>query len=534
MSLLNRNKGPRKKATKGFSELNKRTYEASSRNRAQRNYQQPGNRVQGNHQAYNNQQYNFQNSMNNSTYQQSPVASKTGNNRRTNKPTNLQDYSRQGASSSRYAKVHRKNKNKKRIKIAVAVAVGILVILGVIGFCFASNISKNMNEGMDNIGLTPTSLNQPFYTVLMGVDSSNERKANGGTDADYRSDSILLLRIDPVDKKATVMSLHRDTKVEIEGYGAQKLNAAHSIGGPELVIKTVSKLCKDVPISHYAEINFDAFKQAVDDVGGVEVDVPMTIDDINAGGRVEKGKQVLDGEHALILCRARHAYDAYGDGDKYRAANQRLVLSAIAQKCLNSDIATIAKTVTNLSQYIKTDINMSDIIGLAQSMKDIDFQHDVYSAMEPTEGSYEDGVWYEVVIEPKWTEMMKRMDEGKPPSTETVIDDATGAILSNAGDNKVGGVDGSFNATVSVRNGTEKEGVAAKASNKLTTLGFKTNVGNANSSDYKNTVIVYNDESQKAAAEAIKEALGCGDIQKNENEYVFDSDLLVVVGDDFS
>ncbi|MCG5014988.1 LCP family protein, partial [Collinsella aerofaciens] len=89
----------------------------------------------------------------------------------------------------------------------------------------------------------------------------------------------------------------------------------------------------------------DGFKDIVDALGGVEVDVPMEIDDEDAGGHLDAGLQTLSGDQALILCRSRHAYDEYGDGDSYRAANQRLVLSAIAKKILSADVATMASTV---------------------------------------------------------------------------------------------------------------------------------------------------------------------------------------------
>lgn len=522
MSILNRNKGPRKKSTKGFSELNKRTYEASPQGKSQRIARQ--SQVNNSGQPVNG-------------YSGMPVSgqrqARSNGVRGFGVSQNAGDYSR-GGQQRRYAQARKKQQSKKRKKIILGVVIGVLALMliaGVAVAAFLGNISKNMNEGMSNIGLTPTSLDKPFYMVLMGVDSSDERKANGGTDNDYRSDSIILVRIDPISKKVTLMSLHRDTEIEMGEFGTQKLNAAHSLGGPELVISTVSKLA-GVPINHYAEINFDGFKAAVDDLGGVEVEVSMTIDDKMAGGHVSAGLQVLNGEQALILCRARHAFDKFGDGDKYRAANQRLVLSAIAKKCLNSDIGTIAKTVTDLSKYIKTDLAINDIIGLAQIMKDIDIDKDVYSAMEPTKGVYKNGVWYEELDKEKWQKMMKRMDEGLPPNEETIIDDATGTVMSKAGDSL--GSSGKFNLTVAIRNGTTKDGVAASASNKLTTVGFRTDVGNANSSDYENTRIVYNNDDHREAAEKIKELLGCGDIIKNDDEYIFNTDLLVVVGNDFN
>lgn len=244
--------------------------------------------------------------------------------------------------------------------------------------------------GVGDIGLTPTSLDKPFYMVLMGVDSSEERKSDGTTDADYRSDSIILARVDAPAKKVSLISLHRDTEVDMGQYGNQKLNAAHSLGGPELVCKTVSKLA-GVNVNHYAEINFDGFRAAVDDLGGIEMNVPMTIEDPYTGV-VYAGPQTLPGEEALVICRARHVYDDIGDGDKYRAAMQRMVLMAIAKKALASDILTIAQTVTDLTKYIKTDLSLPDMIGLAQLLKDIDPDTDVYTAMMPTEGVYKDGV----------------------------------------------------------------------------------------------------------------------------------------------
>lgn len=524
MGIFDRNNPSRKKQTKGFSELNRRTYEASPMGRSQQrqSYQR---------QNLNNQQQEYQRNVTNHV-RNSNVSSYSPN---FNNVNSTSDYTR-GSSAAKYASVRKQQLRNKKIKIFAIVFIAIILVIIACFTAFALNISNNLNQGMDKVDqLTPTQYaNAPFYMVLMGVDSSEERKQDGGTDDDYRSDSIILARIDPVNKKVTLMSLHRDTEINMGEHGKQKLNAAHSLGGPNLVIKAVSELA-GVPINHYAEINFDGFKAAVDDLGGVEVDIPMDIWDPMAGGSVPAGKQVLNGEQALIVCRARHAFDAFGDGDKYRAANQRVVLSAIAKKCLSSDILTIAKTVTDLSKYIKTDFALTDIIGLAQLMKDIDFEKDVYTAMEPTEGVYKDGVWYERVLEDEWREMMERMDKGLPPSKKTIIDPETGTIIAKSDDSSDNSSsDGKFHGSVAVRNGTTKDGLAADASNKISDLGFTTDVKNANSLDYTQTVIVYSNDNQLKAAQAIKDAIGCGNIVKNNNEYIFETDLLVVVGTDYN
>ena len=115
------------------------------------------------------------------------------------------------------------------------------------------------------------------------------------------------------------------------------------------MVDTISKFA-GVPISHYVEIDFDGFKAAVDALGGIDVDVPVTIDDDDAGGYVEAGQQTLNGDQALILCRSRHTYDEYGSGDYYRMANQRMVMGAIAKKILASDVVTMANTINAMAR----------------------------------------------------------------------------------------------------------------------------------------------------------------------------------------
>ena len=139
--------------------------------------------------------------------------------------------------------------------------------------------------------------------LLMGTDKSEDRDASGEFGDAYRSDSMMLARIDPQQKKVTLVSIERDTLVDIDGYGINKINAAYALGGPSLAVKTVSEFA-GVPISHYAEINFDGFKAVVDALGGVDVNVSIDIDDPEAGGSLSAGEQAINGDQALILCRS--------------------------------------------------------------------------------------------------------------------------------------------------------------------------------------------------------------------------------------
>ena len=204
--------------------------------------------------------------------------------------------------------------------------------------------------------------------------------------------------------------------MNIEGYGPNKLNASAAFGGAPLVVSTVSTFA-GVPISHYASIDFDGFKDVVDALGGIEVDVPMEIDDADAGGHVDAGLQTLNGEQALILCRARNAYEeaGYSGGDFYRAANQRMVIGAIAKKLMESDPATMATSIATLCDYVTTDMGVTDIVSIANSMRGIDTENNIWSAMNPTISAYENGVYIEYSDNEAWRKMMTRVDDGLPP-----------------------------------------------------------------------------------------------------------------------
>ena len=193
----------------------------------------------------------------------------------------------------------RSRKKRKKVIVGVVAAVVALAVIGV-GAAFAymgvlnGKLSKGIDEDMQ-LALTDKSLAEPFYMLLMGTDKSQERDASGEYGDSYRSDSTMLARIDPVQKKVTLISIERDTLVNIEGYGVGKINSAYTYGGPALMVKTVSQFA-GVPISHYAEINFDGFKAVVDALGGVDVNVPITIDDADAGGHIDAGEQTINGD----------------------------------------------------------------------------------------------------------------------------------------------------------------------------------------------------------------------------------------------
>lgn len=457
-------------------------------------------------------------------------------------------YSRHG-NAEQYQNASRKQKKhrKRRVGMTVAAIFLVVVLAGAgVAFAFISGIDRNLQDGLDDdllASLTASdSPSEPFYMLLIGVDKSEEREESDEYGGAYRTDSMILTRVDPKNTKITMVSIYRDTMVDLRGYGKQKINAAYAFGGPALAVKTVSELA-GVPIHHYAEIDFNGFEDVVNSLGGVEVDVPMDINDPFAGEPLKAGPQTLNGSQALVLCRSRHAYDAYGDGDLMRAANQRMVISAILKKIMSSDVATMTNTVNTLANYITTDFSVSSILGFANTFKNINVEEDIYSAMEPTVPLYEDDIWWAVLDEEPWREMMKRVDAGLPPTEEGLVDPNTGVTLAVVGDGGKASTSNSSNAAnssdfkgvkIAVRNGSGINGCAADAASKLSAKGAVTDTGNADDSKYKTTLIIYNDDSDKAQAQAIADTLGVGQIKKNTGgTYAFTTDFLVVVGADW-
>lgn len=455
-----------------------------------------------------------------------------------------QAYSRR-VSQAEYTKT-RKKRQRKKVMFGALAAVLVLVLGGAgVALAYYGSIEAKLKEGLDpelaDVLVKTDLAKEPFYMLLMGVDGSEERAESAEYAGDnFRSDSIMLARIDPVNVKVTLISLHRDTLIDMGEYGQQKLNAAHALGGASLAVKTVSEFA-GVPISHYASINFDGFREIVDMLGGIEVDVPMEINDQDAGGHLDAGPQTLNGEQALILCRARHAYDDYGDGDTYRAANQRLVLSAIAKKILSSDVVTMGSTISSMSSYLTTDLDVMDIVGLAQVMRSLNPETDIYSAMEPTTSQLVGGVWYEFTNVNAWKEMMNRVDQGLPPTDKDIIDERSGTVLATTGSGTAapnpdsgGGVSAPKTGSISVKNGSGIAGVAAEAGDKLQKVGYTVETGNADAYDYPETIVVYQSASQANEAKEIATTIGIGKAQLNNGTYSFNSDFLVVIGSDWS
>ncbi|WP_407649394.1 LCP family protein [Brevibacillus composti] len=198
--------------------------------------------------------------------------------------------------------------------------------------------------------------------LLMGVDRRGMK--NSGLP---RSDSMMLVSVDPVTKRYDLFSILRDTYVKIPGHGSSRINSAIVEGGPELAMQTVSQLT-GLSVDRYVITDFEGFKHLIDAVGGVEIDVEKDMryrDPTDKGAydiHLKKGYQRLDGTKALQYVRFRH--DA--TSDYTRTERQRKLMSALASQMKSgTTLLQLPSILKQVTPYVQTNISSMDMIKLA-------------------------------------------------------------------------------------------------------------------------------------------------------------------------
>lgn len=279
---------------------------------------------------------------------------------------------------------------------------------------------------------TKATFDKPFTVLLLGSDARADDPDMGA-----RTDTIILVRVDPLVNKVSMVSIPRDTRILIEGQGYQKFNAAYTYGGPSGTIAAVKELC-GVDIDHYAEINFEGLVGLIDAIGGIDVEVDEEIDDEDAGGHIDAGKQHLDGEHALIFARSR----AYVDGDYTRQANQRKVIMAIINRALTAPATELTGLIEASTEFLKTDkgIDFDFIYDLADQIRhNNDYEITIYSATIPSSTATIDKVSWVIADTAGVKAMMKLFKKGKDVSkgvSETSINEDIAAAKGTSVDDE--------------------------------------------------------------------------------------------------
>ncbi|HEL1995589.1 TPA: LCP family protein [Streptococcus suis] len=249
----------------------------------------------------------------------------------------------------------------------VGLTLGAGLIYGASLLNFSTDaISKTFKQLNGEEEITPIDATEPLTILLMGVDM--DQATRGGDWEGGRSDSMILVTVNPKTKETNMMSLTRDIMVEIaeangESSGTvEKLNHSYSYGQAPMAIATIEKMM-DITIDRYIEINMDGLVELVDAVGGIEVNntlgFPISISEHEPAytSIVQPGKQLVNGDQALVYARMR--YDD-PEGDIGRQRRQREVITAIIKKLLQLDgLTQYKKILTAISNNMRTNIEIS-------------------------------------------------------------------------------------------------------------------------------------------------------------------------------
>jgi len=415
------------------------------------------------------------------------------------------------------------------VKLAISVLLVIGLVVGILNFhavkTWASRryFSIRMSHVVmpqGDVEVPPwVDISKPLNILFIGTDKGSIPGEEGYT----RSDVMILASINVERKKAVLVSIPRDTKVTIPGYGTQKINAAHSFKGPQGAIEAVQDI-SGFEINHYAEVDLEAFKEVVDALGGIPFHVDYTIKDPLAG-YLPKGDYVLNGDQALILCRARETLPR---GDLDRIDNQKKFLKAVMQKAVGiRDMQTLLSILDAAVQYLQTTMKPDMIFDLAEYLRgmkveDVEFTTLPGDTPLPAAGQ----AWY-FIYDPQATAQLfaniKEYCSIKPSGEQGTARESIEIDRSAV--------------RLKVLNGARWEGMASKIADELRDKGY-TNIESGNSTNvYPQTTIYYAPDQKDQAMAVAYDLNPIADYVMTEDAYVASSnnaDVVAVIGKDYT
>ncbi|MGH3024744.1 MAG: LCP family protein [Gaiellaceae bacterium] len=278
--------------------------------------------------------------------------------------------------------VRRRRRARRWLRIGLVVVLIVLLALsvwGLLGYlAFRSGVGE-ANERLDSrtyAALAPQDgllLSNPSTTLVLGTDEGPRREGP------FRSDAMMIVRTDPDEHRIALLSIPRDLRVDIPGRGLDKVNAAYAYGGSTLAVRTVQNLT-GIPINHVVVVNFSEFRDVIDALGGVTIDVPRRIlsnkfecpygtpakCDRWDGWRFRRGEQEMNGKRALIYARVRENQLDPRDNDITRGARQQGVLQAMADEVTSfSTFLRLPFIGDDLVKPLATDLSANELIQLA-------------------------------------------------------------------------------------------------------------------------------------------------------------------------
>ena len=355
------------------------------------------------------------------------------------------------------------------------------------------NVTKLVETEVSDTTIPESSNGLRTTILLMGIDKRQGMEQERA----FRTDTMMLITIDPVGNNLGMLSIPRDLWVNIPGFESRdRINTANFKGdafripggGPSLAMETIA-VNLGIQVDNYIRINFIAFESLINEIDGIEVDVPQAIEDPRYPDcctgydplYIPKGVTHMDGSLALKYARTRATYG----GDFDRAARQQQVLLAVRDKILTMKmlpklIARAPKLYSTLSGGYDTDLTLENIVDLMGLVREIDSEN-IQSAV--INGDYlmnefttSEGAQVVLLDSQAFRKLREQMFYKPAPYIQSTID------INILAHDEI--------ATIEIQNGSARDGIANMTSEYLEEQGFSVvSVGNADQFDYENTII---------------------------------------------
>ncbi len=378
----------------------------------------------------------------------------------------------------------------------------------------------------------PSAVTERVTILVMGVDSRPDEKI-------ARSDSIMVLTVNPKTGAAGMLSLPRDLRVNVPGMSNPvKLTTVHFLGeldkypggGPALLRTTVSQLI-GYPIDYYVRLNFEGFQQVIDLVGGVDIDVPTAINDPEYPDQnygydplyIPAGRQHMNGALALKYARTRHESSDYS-----RAGRQQQILLALKDKIMQpGQLAALLPRLPSLAlamaNSIQTDMPIEKAISLARALGQMDLHNPTRVVVDNTMGQEipnDPDLGFVLIVDPA---------KLRGAAAAVFADASTGTSAAAETRQKLQ----AEGARLVVLNGTAGEGLAAKTAAGLTVDGFIVSaVGNASRADYAETWLITYGDDKPVTREALVRRFSIPPDRIRSEPSSSTADLALIVGAD--
>lgn len=331
----------------------------------------------------------------------------------------------------------RRRRNRRRAVLLGA--LGLVLVAALIAVLFVLNLGRSFDtqtvklpsafpaETLRPVKPTAGPAAQAMNVLLLGSDSRGDSvdMAEAGAASNQRSDTMMWVHIPANRKNIYLMSIMRDTWVDIPGHGQAKINAAMAFGGIPLVVQTLEGMFNN-RIDHVAVVDFDGFKAITDTLGGVEVNVPIAFTSTHGGFTFAAGPQKLNGDQALGFVRERYAFS---DGDYQRVRDQQIFLKGMLDGIMSPATLTNPVKITGLvnavSPYISVDagLNAATVGALAVSLNNVRGS-DVAAFTLPTLGTGTSADGQSIVL---------KDDAAISAISQALSNDTLGGYLSSAG-----------------------------------------------------------------------------------------------------